>query len=192
MGFLSNFSFTVEFGCPFEEGVEYPRSNTVASRLVGFFFGVWETVCVSVRMDDLAQSWNRLMLSDREGLGCCLLDDESNEKFSIVAKILTKRAINMEVIAKTFNPLWRTKNGFKIQSFGDHKFLLSFNSSEEVDRILEGEPWTFNKHLVVMSRYESESSLQDIRFEKTKLWVQLHGIPMKFMTLEAAKKLVVF
>ena len=29
---------------------------------------------------------------------------------------------------------------------------------------------------------------QDIRFEKTKLWVQLHGIPMKFMTFEAAKK----
>ena len=40
-----------------------------------------------------------------------------------------------------------------------------------------------------MSRYENESSLQDIRFEKTKLWVQLHGIPMKFMTLEVAKKI---
>ena len=189
MGFLSNFSFTVEFGCPFEEGVEYPRSNTVASRLVGFFFGVWETVCVSVRMDNLARSWNRLTLSDKEGPGCCLLDDESNEKFSIAAKFLTKRAINMEVLAKTFNPLWRTKNGFKIQSFGDHKFLFSFDSREEVDRILEGEPWTFDKHLVVMSRYESESSLQDVRFEKTKLWVQLHGIPVKFMTVEAAKKI---
>jgi len=54
LGLLSNFSVTVEFGCPFEEGVEYPRSNTVASRLVGFFLGVWEIVCVSVRMDDLA------------------------------------------------------------------------------------------------------------------------------------------
>ena len=38
-------------------------------------------------------------------------------------------------------------------------------------------------------RYENESSLQDIRFEKTKLWVQLHGISMKFMTLEAVKKI---
>ena len=56
-------------------------------------------------MDDLAQSWNRLTLSDREGLGCCLLDDDSSQKFSIAAKFLTRRAINMEVIAKTFNPL---------------------------------------------------------------------------------------
>ena len=38
-------------------------------------------------MDDLAQSRNRLMLSDREGPGCCLLDDESNEKFSILYNV---------------------------------------------------------------------------------------------------------
>ena len=44
LGFLSNSSFTVEFVCPFNKGVEYPGSNTVASRLVGFLLGVWETV----------------------------------------------------------------------------------------------------------------------------------------------------
>ena len=65
-------------------------------------------------MDDLAQSWNQLTILDREGPGGCLLDDESIEKFSITAKFLTKRAINMEVIAKMFNPLWRARNGFKI------------------------------------------------------------------------------
>jgi len=58
-----------------------------------------------------------------------------------------------------------------------------------VDRISEGEPWTFDKHLVVMSRYKNESLLQDIKFEKNKLWVQLHGIPIKYMTVEAAKKI---
>ena len=41
--------------------------------------------------------------------------------------------------------------GFKIQSFGDHKILFSFESKEDVDRILEGEPSSFDKHLVVMS-----------------------------------------
>ena len=139
-------------------------------------------------MDELAQSWSWLKLSDREGPGCCLIDDDSKEKFSITAKFLTKRA-NMEVIAKTFNPLWRAKNSFKIQSFGDYKILFTFDNREDVERILEGEPWTFDKHLVAMSRNDNESSLQNLRFEKTKLWVQMHGIPMKFMTLEAAKKI---
>ena len=140
-------------------------------------------------MDDLAQSWNRLTLSDREGPSGCLLDDESIEKFSIAAKFLTKRAINMEVIAKIFTLLWRARNGFKIQSFGDHKILFTFDNREDGVRILEGEPWTFDKHLVIMSRYDNKSSLQDIKFEKTKLWVQLNGIPIKYMTIEATKKI---
>ena len=43
----------------------------------------------------------------------------------------------MEIIAKTFTPLWRGKNGFKIQSFGDHKILFTFDNKEDVDKILE-------------------------------------------------------
>ena len=40
-----------------------------------------------------------------------------------------------------------------------------------------------------MSQYENESSLEDIHFEKTKLWVQVHGILIKYMTIEAVKKI---
>ena len=122
-------------------------------------------------MDELAQSWNRRTLSDREGPSCCLLDEEKVENFSITAKFLTRRAINMEIIAKTFTPLWRARNGFKIHSFEDHKIIFSFDNKEDVDIILEGEPWSFDKHLGVMSRYENESPQEDIKFEKTKIWV---------------------
>lgn len=65
-------------------------------------------------MDDLTQSWRILNLSDREGPGCCLTTEESVKNFSIAAKFLTKRVINIDIIARTFTPLWRTMNGFKI------------------------------------------------------------------------------
>ena len=58
-----------------------------------------------------------------------------------------------------------------------------------MDKILDGEPWSFDKHLVVMCQYENDSLLEDIQFEKTKLWVQVHGIPIKYMTIEVAKKI---
>ena len=77
----------------------------------------------------------------------------------------------MEVIAKTFTPLWRARNGFKIQNFGDQKILFTFDNREDVDWILGGEPWSYDKHLVVMSRYENEFPLQDIKFDRTTLWV---------------------
>ena len=65
-------------------------------------------------MEDLAQSWKRLTLSEREGPGCNLTTEHSTTEHSIAAKFLTKRAINVDVIARTFTPLWRAKNGFKI------------------------------------------------------------------------------
>ena len=101
-------------------------------------------------MDGLAQSWKRLTLSEREGPGCNLTTDHSTTKHSIAVKFLTKRAINVEVIARTFTPLWLARNGFKVQRFGEHKLLFTFDNKKDVDRILMSEPWSFDKHLVVM------------------------------------------
>ena len=140
-------------------------------------------------MEDLAHSWNQLTLSEREGSGCSLTHDESVTEFSITAKFLTRRAINVEVIARTFTTLWRTRNGFKIQKFGDHKVLFTFENKEDVDRILNSEPWSFDKHLVVMKRYEGDKPLHEINFERTTLWVQVHGLSFKYVTLEAGIKI---
>ena len=122
-------------------------------------------------MEDLAQSWKRLTLSEREGPGCNLTMEHNITEHSIAAMFLTKRAINVDVIARTFTPLWRAKNGFKIQRFGEQKLLFTFDNKEDVDRIIMSEPWSFDKHLVVMQRYDSNSSLQDIKFDRTTLWV---------------------
>ena len=140
-------------------------------------------------MEDLAQSWKRLSLSEREGPGCCLTTEESVKQFSIVARFTTKRAINVNSIARTFTPLWLAKKGFKIQKIGDHEKLFSFGTKEEVDRILSSEPWSFAKHLVVMQRYDHDLLLEDIKFERTTFWVQVHGLRIKYMTIAAVEKI---
>ena len=51
------------------------------------------------------------------------------------------------------------------------------------------EPWSFDKHLVVMQRYNSDTPLQDIKFDRSTLWVQVHGLPLKYMSFEAGTKI---
>lgn len=140
-------------------------------------------------MDDLAHNWSRLTLSDREGPNCCLTQANSSTNFCIVANFLTKKALNIDVIARIFTPLWRARNGFKVQNLSDHKILFTFDNKANVDRILQSEPWSFDKHLVVMQRYEKEDSIQDLKFDKASFWVQLHGIPIRYMSMEAAEKI---
>ena len=58
-----------------------------------------------------------------------------------------------------------------------------------MDRILLSEPCSFDKHLVVMQCYEKEIPAQELEFDRTSFWVQLHGIPLCYMTMDAAEKI---
>lgn len=67
--------------------------------------------------------------------------------------------------------------------------LFTFDNKLDVDGILLSELWSFDKHLVVMQQYEEEVPIQELKFDKARFWVQLHGIPLRFMTMDAAEKI---
>ena len=140
-------------------------------------------------MDDLMKNWDLLTLSDREGLGCCLTDDLQSQDYITAAKFSTKRALNIDAIAKTFNPLWRTRNNFKVQNQREHKVIFIFEDSADMDRVLMSEPWSFDNCLIVMLRYEKDSPLTDLNFKKNALWVQVHNIPICYMNVAVAEKI---
>ncbi|KAL0000754.1 hypothetical protein SO802_014535 [Lithocarpus litseifolius] len=109
--------------------------------------------------------------------------------YTIVAKFLTKHALNTEAIIKTFNSIWSSKNGFKVRNVGNHILLFVFDNEEEVERIFEGEPWSFDKHLVLIQRYDNSIPVRELVFDQDSLWVQVHDIPAQFSSRDVAEKL---
>ncbi|XP_050259051.1 uncharacterized protein LOC126704056 [Quercus robur] len=140
-------------------------------------------------MKNLVTKWGNLSLDDREGGEVQLNDNESSNNVTIAAKFLTRRALNTESVVRTFNPIWRPKNGIKVRRVGDHIILFIFDNEEEVEKIIEGEPWSFDKHLVMLKRYDYSIPIQDLVFDHVSLWVQVHDIPTKYLSREVAEKL---
>ncbi|KAL0007215.1 hypothetical protein SO802_008717 [Lithocarpus litseifolius] len=68
-------------------------------------------------MEDLTRHWRSLSLLDREGAGLHLRSDQATIEHGIVTRFLTKRPLNIEAIANTFTPFWRSKSSFKVQIF---------------------------------------------------------------------------
>ncbi|KAK9992566.1 hypothetical protein SO802_027551 [Lithocarpus litseifolius] len=141
-------------------------------------------------MEKLMVSWENLSLSEAEGSKFVIRNDPGAEEHILAAKFLTRRALNMEAIAKTFTLLWKTRKGFEIRDMGDHRVLFVFPDAADVDRVLMGEPWTFDRHLVVLEKMNSTGVFEDLSFNQTSFWVQVHDLPVRRSSLEVAMEIV--
>ena len=138
-------------------------------------------------MEDITKHWSSLSLSEKEGSGLRLRKEQAIEEFAIAARFLQKRPLNIEAIANTFTPLWRSKSGFKIKNLGNHLMLFSFDNRGDIDRIIKSEPWSFDKHSVVLTQYDKDTTLIPIEMKKVAFWVQVFDIPVRFRNREVAE-----
>ena len=72
---------------------------------------------------------------------------------------------------------------------GDHLILFSFDSKEDVDKILAAEPWSFDKHIIVISRYNNSIVVNISDMTTVSFWVQVHDIPMCFRNKKVVKQI---
>ncbi|XP_065619559.1 uncharacterized protein LOC136063304 [Quercus suber] len=140
-------------------------------------------------MENLAEKWNSLSLSEKEKTNFVLQRDQQTGEFMMAAQFLTPRFLNMEIMARTFKQLWRSTNGFKIRNQKDHRVLFVFDNLGDVDRILKNQHWSFDKFLVMLQRYNSEILVRDLVFKTTLFWIQVHDIPVRFMNRSVAEEI---
>ena len=144
---------------------------------------------LSVIMEDFYSSWEKLSLSEKENMGFVLPNIPKRNEFIIAAKFLTTRALNTEAVGRTFKQVWRCSDGFKIRNLDDHKVLFMFDDERDVNRILLNQPWSFDKHLVVVQKYNRGIQLNSLTFDTAMFWVEVHNFPIHFMCTEVVEKI---
>ena len=58
-----------------------------------------------------------------------------------------------------------------------------------MDRILSAEPWSFDKSLMVLNRYDKETTIHASNLTKITFWVQVFDIPLHFRNREVAEQI---
>lgn len=139
-------------------------------------------------MEDVLKDWKKLSLTDTEGAKVSLKKSKNLFKGEhvLVAKFMTRRALNVEAIGRTFNPSWRARSDFKIREAGDHTLLFVFELEIDAERVLATEPCSFDKHIVIFTRYDFSIPTRNLSFTTTTFWVQIHGLPMSILGPEIA------
>lgn len=134
--------------------------------------------------------WEKLSLLESKGSKFAIKEGQEAKEHLLAAKFLTRRVLNMEAVAKTFTLLWKTRKGFEIRDMGDHKVMFVFLEALDIDRVLMREPWTFDRHLVVLERMKRSVAIEELEFNQTSFMVQVHDLPVQRLSVKVAMEIV--
>nr|XP_023873164.1 uncharacterized protein LOC111985746 [Quercus suber] len=127
------------------------------------------------------------LLTEEEKGGAEVPKEEEESVFRLAGHFYTKRVLNVDAGARTFKPLWRTVGELKIRDIGEHILLFEFEDILDLERVLEFEPWSYNKHLVAFECVFDIESVPFLDFSRATFWVQIHNIPKRSLKVEVGE-----
>ena len=138
-------------------------------------------------MAGLEDLWSRFSLTEEEEGGAEVARQEPIVIHRLAGKFLTKRTLNVDAVARTFKPLWKPAGELKIRDIGESILLFEFEDVLDLERVLEYEPWSFDKSLVVFKKAADVESIPFLEFDRVTFWVQIHNVPEKSLNHETGE-----
>jgi hypothetical protein len=142
--------------------------------------------------EDLAELCHRMNLSDHEKNHFRLSKErvsrsKEEAQFSILFKLLTARQFNGEALKSFVCAMWAPTGGLLIRNIEDNLFLAVFTSQNDMDRVFVQSPWTFDKKLIQIVRFEGNLQLTAVQFTHAAFWICVINLPIKYMSAEVGE-----
>jgi hypothetical protein len=137
-------------------------------------------------MEDMSGLWENFHLNDREEVPFEFGLDEEIEQFYLAARFMTSRVLNIESVVRTFEPLWQAVHGFTTRDMGNNILVFAFEDVFDLERVLQSEPRSYDKHLVSFQRVEANTSISEMDCQWVSFWVQIHNHSVRRMNHETA------
>ncbi|MFQ6628760.1 hypothetical protein Gotur_007606 [Gossypium turneri] len=98
---------------------------------------------------------------------------EPNGKPSLICSVWTKKSYNQDSFKAQMKSIWKTKEKFEIQLVGQNLFVIVFESEEDLETVMEGQPWLFRKHLIIFDRLIKPMERDQIRLVSSPFWIKI-------------------
>ncbi|GMI85726.1 hypothetical protein HRI_002241900 [Hibiscus trionum] len=95
----------------------------------------------------------------------------------LIGRFLTSSVIHFLAMRNTLVDLWRPLGGISITDLGEKRICFRFYHEVDMLRVLEGCPWFFNNHLLILHRIEKGEDPMLVSLDTAMFWVQVHDIP---------------
>lgn len=96
----------------------------------------------------------------------------------LLGKLWTNRSFNMFGLMETMKKLWGPTQGVSCRELGHNLISFQFKSKRDMKRVLDMEPWHFNKHILVLKQFTGDTQPSAMKIDKTPFWIRVYDLPM--------------
>ncbi|KAL0435602.1 UNVERIFIED_CONTAM: hypothetical protein Sradi_0268100 [Sesamum radiatum] len=111
------------------------------------------------------------------------------ENHCLIGKILSDRPLDQTLVKSFTQREWNCKSGLTVSNIRHNMFVFFFQDKEELSYVLKNRPWTVMGGLLILSHCASDKVPNDLSFSYSAFWVQAHGLPMNYFTLQNGSKI---
>jgi 14-3-3 protein epsilon len=107
----------------------------------------------------------------------------------LIGRFLTNKPIKNHVIKAKMATLWKPGRKLAIKEIYQGIYVFQTFHKLDMQRVMQGGPWTFNGLLLILSAIESGVIPSQIPLFHAIFWVQVHDLPAGIMTKKVGEGL---
>lgn len=122
-------------------------------------------------MEDLVDQYAAINLEEEDSGGILYETEESFEggidtRWCLVGRFLTDRSIDFEKMQHTMANFSKPGKGVFIKSIEPNLFLFQFYHEVDINRVIEGSPWTYDRMQLVFERLREGDNPRQVQITK--------------------------
>ena len=140
----------------------------------------------TVDVDELGAKWDEMQIEDEEDSGIPFdgsMGTQAGEftRLCLIGKLLSERIHDFDALKIALASFWRPVKGMVARKLEPNRFLFQFFHEKDLNRVMEGSPWTFNKAPLLLERLQEEDDPWLMQVTHLEIWVQVYGLRVGFI-----------
>lgn len=116
-------------------------------------------------------------------------EDVNRYELCLVGRFLTEKNINIRAMKSKMADVWKPAMGVNIKELEQGIFLVQFYHKEDMQWVANGGPWMFDNVMMVLESIAAGEEPLKVPLWHLKIWMQIHDLPMGFMSEAVGKQL---
>ncbi|MCH80235.1 hypothetical protein A2U01_0001001 [Trifolium medium] len=110
-----------------------------------------------------------------------------NPALCLVGRFLTNKPVRVDSMMENMAGVWTPVKGVAIKEVKQGRFIFQFFHHLDVQKVLRGGPWFFNKHMLILGAMGEGEEPEQVPLNTVPFWIQVHNLPAGYMSKTVGK-----